>query len=136
VEGRDDDRLAHAAEADPLPMAAIAVLERVREDGTVHGRIVWSGAVTDASAADDAAAGVGTASVTVERLAPATAFREILPHAYSFSLADGDRKRRMMQAYLQLVSAVPVYRVRFRTGLEHLDAITEALERLGDPAAA
>lgn len=137
VEGRDDERLAHATEADPLPMAAIAVLERVREDGTVHGRIAWSGGAADTSAAAGAAAAdAGTASVTVERLAQASAFREILPHAYSFSLADGDRKRRMMQAYLQLVSAVPVYRVRFRTGLEHLDAITEALERLGESPAA
>lgn len=136
VEGRDDGRAARAAEADPLPMAAIAVLERVREDGTIHGRIAWSGAAADTAATEaPASAGDGSESVAVERLAPASAFREILPHAYSFSLADGDRKRRMMQAYLQLVSAVPVYRVRFRTGLEHLDAITEALERLGDPSA-
>ncbi|MFO7544714.1 MAG: hypothetical protein R6W77_04385 [Trueperaceae bacterium] len=134
VEGRDDDRLALAAQADPLPMAAIAVLERVREDGTVHGRVAWSGDAAGPTTADDLSpAGSGTDSVTVERLAAASAFREILPHAYSFSLADGERKRRMMQAYLQLVSAVPVYRLRFRTGLEHLDAITEALERLGDP---
>lgn len=132
VEGRDDDRLALAADAEPLPLAAVAVLERVREDGTVHGRVAWSGAAADATGTDDPEPiGAGTSPVSVERLAPNVAFRMLLPHAYSFSLADGERKRRMMQAYLRLVSVVPVHRVRFRTGLEHLDAITTALERLG-----
>jgi len=139
VAGRDADRAARAADAGPLALAAIAVLERVKDDGTVHGTVVGQsagpglpGAAADATTTDDAEpAGVGTEPVTVERLAPSVAFRMLLPHAYSFSLADGERKRRMMQAYLRLVSIVPVYRVRFRTGLEHLGAITTALERLG-----
>lgn len=149
VAGRDADRAARAADAGPLALAAIAVLERVKDDGTVHGTVVRQSAdpglpgaaadatttdatTTDAPTTDDPEpAGADRQPVTVERLAPSVAFRMLLPHAYSFSLADGERKRRMMQAYLRLVSVVPVHRVRFRTGLEHLGAITTALERLG-----
>jgi hypothetical protein len=67
--------------------------------------------------------------VEVEALSSAHAFAAVLAHAYCFSLQDIEHKRRMMQHYLELITRVPVFEVRFQAGLEHLDAILDAIER-------
>ena len=85
-------------------LAAICILERVPEG--------------------DAAAPL----VAIERLGPAAAFPLVLPHAYCFTLRDPRRKALMMRQYLTLLRYVAVYRVRFRPGLENLEAITRAIE--------
>lgn len=84
--------------------AAICVLERLPED-----------------------AGRGPV-VEVKRLDPAEAFPLVLPHAYCFTLRHPTRKALMMRQYLILLRHVPVFRMRFKTGLEHLGEILSALE--------
>lgn len=94
-----------------LPLAAICILERMPEQ---------AGPPVKAARRDRA--------VEVDSLAPAAAFAAVLPHAYCFSFASERRKKLMMQQYLALVASVPVLRVRFRTGLEHLPEILDELE--------
>jgi hypothetical protein len=67
-------------------------------------------------------------AVLVERFADGLAFPAVLAHAYCFSLDDDERKRRMMGAYMELVGRVPVYRVRFRPGLDRLGRVVDALD--------
>ena len=98
------------AEAEPLrlapePLTAICVLERVAEPP-------------------------GDGAVQADRLVSADAFTAVLAHAYCFSLRDSVRKQRMMEQYLHVVREVPIFRVRFQTGLENLPAIVDALEQV------
>lgn len=90
---------------EPAPLAAICVLERSSELPAGE-------------------------AVQVCRLVSAEAFTAVLPHAYCFSLRDSARKQRMMNQYLRVVHEVPIFRVRFRTGLENLPAILDALEQI------
>ena len=97
-------------EAEPLRLAperltAICVLERVAE-------LPGDGAVQTA------------------RLVSAEAFTAVLAHAYCFSLRDSVRKQRMIEQYLQVVREVPIFRLRFQTGLENLPAIVNSLEQV------
>jgi len=69
-------------------------------------------------------------NVELEYLPPATTFAAILPHAYFFSFRDSARKRLMIQNYLELVARVPIYELRFRSGLENLDAMLDAIETI------
>ena len=71
----------------------------------------------------------GNAAVEILRMSPAQAFPAVLSHAYCFSLRDTRRKRRMVRQYLDFVVRVPVYTVRFRSGLEHLAAILDGIEQ-------
>jgi hypothetical protein len=66
--------------------------------------------------------------VDVERLPSAGAFTAILPHAYYFRLSDGPRNAMLVDRYLQLVSSVPTFEVRFKPGLDHLAGVLEAVE--------
>src|SRR5262249_1404622 len=75
--------------------------------------------------------GRGARSVWVTRLRSAAAFRAVLAHAHCFAARDPARNRRMMESYLRLVARVPIWRVRFTPGLEHLDAVLDALEQAG-----
>jgi hypothetical protein len=54
------------------------------------------------------------------RLEPAQAFTAVLPHAYCFTLADEARKRKMIDAYLDLVASVPVLRISFTPQVDEL----------------
>lgn len=69
-----------------------------------------------------------TPVVTVERLSAGEAFSAILTHAYCFSLDDEARKRQMMQTYLALAARIPIFELRFQSGLHHLDSILDAIE--------
>lgn len=51
--------------------------------------------------------------ITVHGLDAPAAFLEVLRHAYSFTLSDTGRTEVMVNAYLDLVSRVPVLHVRF-----------------------
>jgi hypothetical protein len=67
--------------------------------------------------------------VRIRRILPIHAFPTVLSHAYCFSLQDMERKRRMMHAYLALVREVPVFSIRFSTGLEALPQLLESIEQ-------
>lgn len=66
----------------------------------------------------------------VQRLNGATAFAAALAHGYCFSLRDAVRKQTMMTNYIALASSVPIFSVRYATGLEHLSEILESLEAI------
>jgi hypothetical protein len=68
--------------------------------------------------------------VTVERVSPSSAFPRLLGHAYCFSLQDAERKRRMIERYLDLAARVPIFELRFQAGLDHLDKMLDALEEI------
>jgi hypothetical protein len=59
---------------------------------------------------------------------PARAFPALLSHAYCLSLRDPGRTRRMVLAYLAATRRIPVFRLRFRAGLERLPAVLAAVE--------
>jgi hypothetical protein len=88
------------------PLVALCILDRVQEGNEEN------------------------AAVEILRMSSAQAFPAVLAHAYCFSLRDTPRKQRMVQQYLDLVARVPTYTVRFRSGLEHLTAILDGIERV------
>jgi hypothetical protein len=98
------DLVAAQAGREPVPLAALCILERLPEAG------------------DD-----GTA-VEIARLGPTRAFAAALDHGYFFAPHDAVRKRRMLLAYLDLVARVPVLEVRFRPGFGRLPALLDAIE--------
>lgn len=71
-----------------------------------------------------------TQDVRLARLDANQAFSSVLAQSHAFTLVHGDRKRTMMRSYLRLVDRVPVYRLSYPTGLEHLQAICELVETL------
>jgi hypothetical protein len=75
------------------------------------------------------------APVGVRRLSLAEAFAAVLGHAWSFGLEDSERKRRMIHNYLDLAAGTPVYDISFRSGLENLPAILDAIDQLVREAA-
>jgi hypothetical protein len=66
--------------------------------------------------------------VDCTRLTPSQAFTLLLPHAYTFSIDEKERKQAMMQHYLQLAKHIPVFDLRFRAGIENLPAILTTIE--------
>ena len=54
----------------------------------------------------------------------------MLAHAYCFSLQDIERKRLMMQHYLDLTVNVPVFEICFQAGLEKLPTILDSIEQV------
>ncbi len=69
-----------------------------------------------------------TSPVTVQRLSSGEALAAVLSHAWAFALQDAERKRRMINHYLELVAKVPVFEVSFPSGLENLPATLDAIE--------
>jgi hypothetical protein len=107
---RPERDLTEPLSLEQAPLAALFVLERA-----------------------DAAAGV-----ELRRLGSAEAFTAVLEHAYCFTLEEAETKRRMMRQYLSLVAKVPVFRLSYPTGLDHLPAIVAEIERTSralEPAA-
>lgn len=99
----------HAGGEDPAPLAAVLVLRR--------------------------ADGEGEPVAAARRIPPADAFTAVLEHAYCFDLEGAPRRRDTAEQYLALTARVPVYELRFRTGLEHLEAILDEVERALAPGA-
>jgi hypothetical protein len=67
--------------------------------------------------------------IETHRLSSAQAFAPLLSHAYCFSLHDIERKRRMMERYLDLTARIPIFEIRFSPGLEKLPAILDQIEQ-------
>lgn len=66
--------------------------------------------------------------IRMRRISSAAAFPLLLRHAFCFTLSDPDRKRTMMARYMELAARVPVFELRFASGLERLDAISARVE--------
>lgn len=62
------------------------------------------------------------------RCSSAEAFPAMLAHACWFSLKNAERKRRMVEHYLAVAARLPVFEIRFPTGLERLGAILDVIE--------
>jgi len=91
-------------EPQPAALAALCVLERVKDAGNASG-------------------------ARVERLSAAEAFSSLLAHAYCFSLEDVERKERMLRTYMALAGSVPVFRAGLEAGLERVPAMLDTIER-------
>lgn len=85
----------------PAPLAALCVLRRLEPSGRSE----------------------------ISRLPAVGAVGALLPHAYCFSLADPERKRLMMQRYIDLAARVPVYAVSIASGLDKLPVVLDLIER-------
>lgn len=68
-------------------------------------------------------------SVDSSRIPGPAAFSVLLKHSYCFSLEDS-QKATMTKDYLELAATVPVFKIRFREGLNHLPAILNHIEAL------
>jgi hypothetical protein len=71
--------------------------------------------------------------VGLVRLAARDAFARTLGQSYAFSLDEPERKRAMLGRYMRLVTLVPTYQLAFPSGLEHLDEICDAIEKVARP---
>jgi hypothetical protein len=110
---RDDGAPAPSDVAEPIslaraPLAALFVLERIR-------------------------GARGPAHVELRRLERAEAFTAVLTHAYCFTLDHAERKALMMRQYLGLVARVPIYALRYPSGLDQLPGILAAIEGVIQP---
>jgi hypothetical protein len=99
---------AETVRAATAPLEAVAILER--------------------RAAAEGEDGAGPdPDLMIRRLAPAEAFRAVMPHGCAFWLGDQERNRRMIETYLDLVSGVAIYRVRFRPDLAAAESLAERI---------
>lgn len=108
VERRDHEQLVEARDHDqqpaatgPVPVRAVLLLERS-----------------------------GETAPAAERLGKREAFTRLLAPSYAMSLADKSRKGRMMAAYLQFVRAVPVFALRYPSGLDRLPEVVDFVQGL------
>jgi hypothetical protein len=90
-----------SAEAD-APLAAVCVLQR------------------EIDACDGA---------VIRRLGKAESVTALIPHAYCFSLANIERKRRMMEQYFDLAAHTPIFMVSFAPGFDRLALVLDRIER-------
>jgi hypothetical protein len=91
-------------DSEPRPLAAIFLLERLSDPDFDE-------------------------PVSVRALSPTAAFTAVLSHAYYFDVSNVDSKRSMMESYLGLVDKVPIFSLRYWTGLQYLDLVLDAVER-------
>lgn len=66
--------------------------------------------------------------VNVRRLPFAEAFSTILGHACWFTMHDAQRKRLVIDHYLDLAAKTPIYDFSFNPGFENLPAVLDALD--------
>src|SRR5262249_44400000 len=66
--------------------------------------------------------------VELKRIAPASAFPEILPHAHAFDPHDAGESNRLVQHYLTLVERVPAYTLKYRPDFSRLDDLVDLVE--------
>jgi hypothetical protein len=69
-------------------------------------------------------------TLTIRRLTPVQAYASMLPHAYCFSIQNQERKRQMLQTYLDLVIKVPIFELCFQTGIERLPSVLDCIEQV------
>ena len=72
-------------------------------------------------------AGVGH-PVEMTRHPPGEAVDALLHHAYEFLPGPAERKRLMVQRYLEVCAQIPVFRVGFPPGLQRLPELLDAIE--------
>ena len=71
----------------------------------------------------------GAPGVAVERVSPVQALEYLLPHACTFTMRDARRRRAMVEQYLTLVSAVPVWHLRYPSDFTRLAEVVEVIGR-------
>jgi hypothetical protein len=82
------------------PLAALFVLQR-----TPHGEAVAT------------------------QLTPGAAFTAILAHAHCFNPEDAEGRRRLLEHYLAIAATIPVFELRFSSGVHHLGAVLACIQR-------
>src|SRR2546429_2614557 len=65
----------------------------------------------------------------VERLSPTDAFTALVAHSFSFKPQSREQKRRMMRDYLEVVSRLPIFRLRYRPGFEAFSAVLDEVDK-------
>jgi len=71
----------------------------------------------------------------IRRLDPSVAFRALLTHAHEFDPANLERRRRTLEAYLDLAASVPTYDVMFRHGRDAFEPLLDQIvDAVGLPA--
>ena len=93
----------HAAEIETAPLAALCMLRRLNDNEQVVG---------------------------VRRLAFPEAFSSTLSHACWFSIKDGEGKRRVINNYLDLAARTAAFEITFKSGLENLPEVLDAIEEV------
>jgi hypothetical protein len=73
--------------------------------------------------------------VSIRRLSSGDSLATVLDHACCFYPADPQRKRLMIQHYLDLVAVTPIFEVSYQPGLQNFPALLDAVERLLDSPA-
>ena len=68
--------------------------------------------------------------ITVRRLHSTEAFAALLDHACCFIPQPLERKRQMVQNYLNMIEQIPIYEVCFPSGLENLSQVLDAIEKV------
>ena len=68
-------------------------------------------------------------AVSLIRMEGAAALVQLLKHAYVFSLSRLEQRRSISQQYMDLAVKVPVFELRFPSGLEHLPLVLDRLKR-------
>ena len=68
--------------------------------------------------------------IEILRLSPSKAFPLLLSQAYCFSLNDIQEKRRMMVNYARLCANIPVFEIRYTSGLKNLAFTVEGIEKI------
>ncbi len=71
---------------------------------------------------------IGTASIRLDRLDSPAAFTALLVHAYYYRLSDIERKKQMVDRYLQLASSVEVVDARVRHDYGTLPSVLDSVE--------
>ena len=74
----------------------------------------------------------GQPTVEVVRCPALEAFNDLLGHLHTFGLRDASLRRTILKQQLELASRVPVFRVRFASRLDRIDAVLDALEGLDE----
>jgi hypothetical protein len=97
----DGEPVADNGDSLPIPLAAAFVVERVEKGPNLE----------------------------IRSFSPTDAFSLLLYHAHCFSDRDEERRRLMLERYLELVARVPVFRIRYRPGLARLPALLDEIER-------
>ena len=87
----------------PPRLAAVFVIERISKPNPAH-------------------------EPEVIALSRAAAFQLLLYHAHCFSYDDEDRRRLMLERYLELTSRVPTFRIRNRPSVEQLPDFLDTVE--------
>jgi hypothetical protein len=136
-----DDAVVFATDGSPIESFAVPFELRLRPASARHfgrpaterstatgARRPWSGERAPLAAVFTLERRPAGAPLELSRLDGGVALTAVLANAYSFTWRESGRKAAMMRQYLALVSRVPVYSLRYPSGLEHLDAIVDAIE--------